>query len=85
VSRPAIAMSPRKRVALISHDNCKSDLLDWARFNQRTLVQHELYATGTTGALLESDLGLPVTRFLSGPLAAISRSAPPSSTAASIS
>ena len=61
-------MGERKRVALIAHDNCKADLLDWARFNQGTLGVHELYATGTTGALLASELGLKVTRFLSGPL-----------------
>jgi methylglyoxal synthase len=61
-------MSARKRVALIAHDNCKSDLLDWARYNQGTLAQHELYATGTTGAVLAFELGLSITRFLSGPL-----------------
>jgi methylglyoxal synthase len=43
-------------------------LLAWARFNRDTLAQHELYATGTTGTLLGHELGLPVTRFLSGPL-----------------
>jgi methylglyoxal synthase len=64
----AARMSTRKRVALIAHDNCKSELLDWARFNQGTLVGHELHATGTTGALLSAELGLPVTRFASGPL-----------------
>lgn len=61
-------MSARKRVALIAHDNCKSDLLDWARFNQGTLIGHDLHATGTTGALLTAELGLPVARFASGPL-----------------
>jgi len=25
-----IAMSSRKRIALIAHDNCKDDMLDWA-------------------------------------------------------
>ena len=64
----AIAMTERKRVALIAHDNCKADLLDWARFNRGTLAGHELFATGTTGAIITSELGLPVTRFLSGPL-----------------
>src|SRR5258705_6308328 len=63
-----VVMGERKRVALIAHDNCKGDLLDWARFNRGTLGGHELFATGTTGALLASELGLKVTRFLSGPL-----------------
>jgi methylglyoxal synthase len=63
-----MAMRERKRLALIAHDNCKGELLDWARFNRGTLAQHDLYATGTTGALLANELGLPVARFLSGPL-----------------
>ena len=63
-----ITMPQRKRIALIAHDNCKSGLLDWARYNRGTLADHELFATGTTGALLNGELGLPVTRFLSGPL-----------------
>ena len=47
----------RKRIALIAHDNRKQDLLDWARFNRGTLAEHELFATGTTGALLADELG----------------------------
>jgi methylglyoxal synthase len=61
-------MRERKRVALIAHDNCKAELLDWARFNRGTLAGHDLFATGTTGGLLATELELPVTRFLSGPL-----------------
>ena len=61
-------MSSRKHVALIAHDNRKADLLDWARYNRATLSRHELHATGTTGALLADELGLEVSRFLSGPL-----------------
>lgn len=61
-------MDDRKRIALIAHDNRKLDLLDWARFNRGTLAAHELYATGTTGRLVEEALGIPVQRFLSGPL-----------------
>lgn len=63
-----IAMSSRKRIALIAHDNCKAGLLAWARFNRDTLGEHELYATGTTGSVLSHELGLDITRFLSGPL-----------------
>lgn len=68
VRRSVVPMAARKRVALIAHDNCKSELVDWARYNRGTLSGHELYATGTTGALLAADLDLDVIRFLSGPL-----------------
>jgi methylglyoxal synthase len=58
----------RRKIALIAHDNLKQDMLDWARFNRGTLAKHELLATGTTGALIADELGLPVHMFLSGPL-----------------
>ena len=61
-------MSRRKRIALIAHDNCKAEMLEWAEFNRGTLATHELHATGTTGALLADELGLTVQRFFSGPL-----------------
>jgi methylglyoxal synthase len=64
----AAALPRRKRIALIAHDNRKTDMLEWARFNRGTLTEHELYATGTTGALLAEELDLEVNRFLSGPL-----------------
>ena len=64
----SIPMNRSKRIALIAHDNRKRDLLEWARFNRGTLAQHELYATGTTGTLLEAELSLPIRLFLSGPL-----------------
>ncbi len=67
-SYSSLPMGRRKRIALIAHDNCKLDLLDWATYNVGTLGNHELCATGTTGALLATELGLHVTRFLSGPL-----------------
>jgi methylglyoxal synthase len=61
-------MPRRKRIALIAHDNCKTEMLEWARFNRETLSTHELHATGTTGALLADELDLTIDRFLSGPL-----------------
>lgn len=57
-----------RRIAMVAHDNKKVDLLAWAEYNRGTLAQHELCATGTTGTMLEYELGLPVHRFLSGPL-----------------
>jgi methylglyoxal synthase len=55
-------------LALVAHDNKKHELLEWARFNRDLLAEHQLYATGTTGHLLEQDLGLEVYKFQSGPL-----------------
>ena len=61
-------MTARKQIALVAHDAQKDDLLDWARFNRTALTQHDLYATGTTGWLLERALNLPITKMQSGPL-----------------
>jgi methylglyoxal synthase len=62
------SLNPQKRIALVAHDNKKSGLLEWAKYNLGTLGRHLLYATGTTGDLLVKELGLPITRFASGPL-----------------
>jgi methylglyoxal synthase len=58
----------QKCIALVAHDNKKSDLLEWAKFNRDTLARHVLFATGTTGELLAKELELSITRFASGPL-----------------
>jgi methylglyoxal synthase len=59
---------PRKRIALIAHDNKKADMLEWAKYNVGTLGKHILYATGTTGVMLERELGLEINVLESGPL-----------------
>lgn len=61
-------LSSRKRIAMVAHDNKKKDLIEWAIFNKTVLARHELFATGTTGALLEDKLDRPVKRLLSGPI-----------------
>jgi methylglyoxal synthase len=58
----------RKKIALIAHDNKKADLLEWVKFNRGTLLKHELYATGTTGKIVEKELGSKITILQSGPL-----------------
>jgi len=58
----------KKALALVAHDDKKQDLLEWARFNKELLVAHTLYATGTTGKLLEGELGISVNKLHSGPL-----------------
>lgn len=57
-----------KKVALVAHDNKKDELLEWCLLNKQKLAKHKLYATGTTGKILEQALGQYITKFLSGPL-----------------
>lgn len=61
-------MLPDKRIALVAHDNKKQDLVEWAKFNRDLLAHHEIYATGTTGAMLERELDIKITKLQSGPL-----------------
>lgn len=58
----------RKHIALVAHDNRKDELLEWALKNKKALENHHLYATGTTGKILEANLNLPIVKLLSGPL-----------------
>ena len=63
-----LPIPPRKRIALVAHDNKKQDLLEWAHYNRELLIKHELCATGTTGSLLEKTLEVDVLKLQSGPL-----------------
>ncbi|MBY4886889.1 methylglyoxal synthase [Pantoea sp. B9002] len=58
----------QKHIALVAHDHCKASLLEWVQINQSTLQQHVLYATGTTGNLINRHTGLDVNAMLSGPM-----------------
>lgn len=61
-------MNGSKRIALVAHDNKKAEIVEWAILNKLILARHRLYATGTTGTLIENALGQSVTKFMSGPL-----------------
>lgn len=63
-----IAMQSDKKIALVAHDNKKWDLVQWARFNRDLLAHHTVFATGTTGLILEKELGFPIIKLQSGPL-----------------
>ena len=58
----------RKRIALVAHDKKKAELIEWIAHNRELLSKHELFATGTTGKLIENELGLNIKKLLSGPL-----------------
>lgn len=61
-------LKTEKNIALIAHDKKKDDLVQWAEANKAVLSKHKLYATGTTGKLVEERLGVPVEKLASGPL-----------------
>jgi methylglyoxal synthase len=63
-----IAMEHDKKIALVAHDNKKRDLVEWAKFNRDLLAHHKIYATGTTGSVLERELNFPIIKLQSGPL-----------------
>ena len=52
----------RKQIALIAHDNKKKELIEWTRYNIDRMLKCEIYATGTTGKMLEEETGLAVNR-----------------------
>ena len=71
-------MKKKKTIGIVAHDHRKKDMIEWAAFNWKELVQHNLVCTGTTGKLVEETLhekceehgAVPptVTRLKSGPL-----------------
>ncbi len=72
-------MKKIKKIALVAHDNCKQELLEWVNCHWLELIQHEMICTGTTGNLVEQNLQtcmiksgeiypLNMTKLKSGPL-----------------
>jgi methylglyoxal synthase len=55
-------------IALIAHDRQKDDLQAFCARHRDTLSGFDLIATGTTGQRIIEATGLPVQRYLSGPL-----------------
>jgi methylglyoxal synthase len=68
MAQKRIAMEHDKKIALVAHDNKKRDLLEWAKYNRDLLAHHQVYATGTTGEVLERELGFEISKLQSGPL-----------------
>jgi methylglyoxal synthase len=70
-------MERKKTIALVAHDNCKHDLVEWVAFNKEIIRKHKLVCTGTTGRLIEEALSIEpnrrktdveITKLKSGPL-----------------
>jgi methylglyoxal synthase len=66
-----------KNIALVAHDNCKKDLVEWVQWNWEILKDHKIVSTGTTGRMVAEALasrmdedklkGLNIKRLKSGP------------------
>ncbi len=63
-----VKMPKRKNIALVAHDHKKAELVEWTKRHREQLAEHILFATGTTGALIEKETKLPVEKLRSGPL-----------------
>ena len=63
-----ITMGKQKKIALVAHDNCKIDMINWVKENREALSRHFLCGTGTTASLIAEVTKLPVTAYNSGPL-----------------
>lgn len=60
-------------IALVAHDQRKSDMVDWCFYNSEFLRHHHLVCTGTTGTLIQEaykskGIDAEITRMNSGPL-----------------
>lgn len=56
------------RIGLIAHDAKKMLMQNFCIAYRGILSKHELYATGTTGRLIEEVTNLSIHKYLSGPL-----------------
>lgn len=63
-----ITIGKQKNIALIAHDNKKTDIIEWCEKNKRILKHHFLCGTGTTARMITDKTGLPVRGYNSGPL-----------------
>jgi methylglyoxal synthase len=63
-----VTLAAKKNIALIAHDNKKREMVDWCEEHKVELMNHTLYATGTTGMIIEQETTLPIHNLISGPL-----------------
>ena len=66
-------MKKRLTIAIVAHDHRKADMVEWAVFNAKTLSEHKIVCTGTTGTLIkqafdEKGINADITCVNSGPL-----------------
>lgn len=63
-----LSLEKVKNIALIAHDNKKTELIEWCKENYEILKEHNLCGTGTTARMITDQAGLKVKGYNSGPL-----------------
>ena len=71
-------MIKNKMIALIAHDARKADMMEWVKYNVKTLQKNRIVCTGTTGSLVEKVIkeysdkqnidGIEIIKKKSGPM-----------------
>jgi len=66
-------MKKKLTIAIVAHDHRKADMVEWAVFNAKTLSDHRIICTGTTGTLIkqafdEKGIDTDIQCMNSGPL-----------------
>ena len=61
-------VNQQKTIALVAHDNLKSELLNWISHNIDTLRSHKLCGTGTTSSLIRQKFNIDIESFMSVPM-----------------
>src|SRR5690625_5117231 len=56
------------KIALIANDKKKSDMIEFTIAYEHVLRHHTIFATGTTGKIIEEATKLSIHKFQSGPL-----------------
>jgi methylglyoxal synthase len=68
ITKLPTAAQCRPIVALVAHDRRKDEMVEWVLYNRGTLEGCTLYATRTTGQMLESSIDAKINLLLSGPM-----------------
>lgn len=51
----------KKRIAIVSYDDNRGNLIEWSYFNRNKLCVHDIIANETTAEVLKGTLSVPVT------------------------
>ena len=61
----------KKTVALIAHDKKKHEMVQWCLDHKELLSRYALCGTGHTASLVAEATGLPVKKYLPGPMGGV--------------